>query len=91
MWRNSPQKRTVKRKNSVMAYGQAHSNHFHVPALESATSPRRLISLFFKAILATALFRCWHIIVFYIGWATMVTLINVKVTSLTFQPTLLTV
>ncbi|KAG8995487.1 hypothetical protein FRB94_009136 [Tulasnella sp. JGI-2019a] len=44
-----------------------------------------------NAILATALFRCWHLIVFFTGWATMVVLINVHVHSLTFASTLLTI
>lgn len=73
-----------------MAYAQQHSNHFG-GGLDAATSPTHLVSTMFNAILATALFRCWHILVFFIGWATMVTLINEHVTNLTFQATLLTV
>ncbi|EPQ51232.1 UPF0187-domain-containing protein [Gloeophyllum trabeum ATCC 11539] len=43
------------------------------------------------ALLATALFRCWHILLFFTGWATAVTLISKYVTSLGIQSTLLTV
>ncbi|KAL5521112.1 hypothetical protein ACEPAG_9034 [Sanghuangporus baumii] len=78
------------RRDSFMAYENQHSNHFHIHAFHDAGSTH-FLSTFFNAILATALFRCWHILVFYLGWATMVTLLNEKVTRLTFQPTLLTV
>ena len=48
---------------------------------------RSLIS----ALLATALFRCWHILLFFSGWGAMVTLISHFVHPLAIQPTLLTV
>ncbi|KAH8109472.1 UPF0187-domain-containing protein [Phellopilus nigrolimitatus] len=73
-----------------MQYAQATSNHFG-GGLEGAASPQHLLSALAKAVLATALFRCWHIILFFIAWGTAITLINEKVTSLTIQPTLLTV
>ena len=44
-----------------------------------------------SALLATALFRCWHILLFFSGWAAMVSLISEFVYSLSFPPTLLTV
>ncbi|KAG8854324.1 hypothetical protein FRB96_007729 [Tulasnella sp. 330] len=44
-----------------------------------------------NAILATALFRCWHLILFFAVWATLVILITVHVHDLTFASTLLTV
>lgn len=44
-----------------------------------------------SALLATALFRCWHILLFFTGWAAMVALVSEFVKPLTFQPTLLTV
>jgi putative membrane protein len=44
-----------------------------------------------SAVLATALFRCWHILLFFSGWATMITLISKYVHPLVVQPTLLTV
>ncbi|EJD07947.1 UPF0187-domain-containing protein [Fomitiporia mediterranea MF3/22] len=72
-------------------YQQRPSNHFSGGDIEAATTPTRLVQAFFKSLLATALFRCWHILLFYFAWATVITLINVHVTSLTFAPTLLTV
>ena len=44
-----------------------------------------------SALVATALFRCWHILLFFTGWAAMVTLVSQYVFPLVFQPTLLTV
>ena len=44
-----------------------------------------------SALLATALFRCWHILLFFTGWGAMVTLVSQYVYPLSFQPTLLTV
>jgi len=44
-----------------------------------------------SALLATALFRCWHILLFFSGWGAMVTLISQYVHPLAIQPTLLTV
>ncbi|KAI6121146.1 Bestrophin, RFP-TM, chloride channel-domain-containing protein, partial [Pisolithus sp. B1] len=41
--------------------------------------------------LATAIFRCWHILLFFGGWSATVCLINQHVHKLAFQPTLLTV
>ena len=80
------------RRNSIMAYENQHSNHFHIHVFHGANGkPTRFFSAFINAVLATALFRCWHIIVLYLGWATLVTLINEKVTDLKIQPTLLTV
>ena len=44
-----------------------------------------------SALLATALFRCWHILLFFSGWAAMVTLVSQYAHPLAIQPTLLTV
>jgi len=44
-----------------------------------------------SAVLATALFRCWHILLFFTGWGAMVTLISHYGYDLAIQPTLLTV
>ncbi|KAG8905444.1 hypothetical protein FRB99_008941 [Tulasnella sp. 403] len=44
-----------------------------------------------NAILATALFRCWHLILFFSGWATAICLISDKVHNLSVQTTILTV
>ena len=65
-------------------------------AMHSGVDPftgrgRGFWSSLISALLATALFRCWHILLFFSGWATMVTLISEYVRPLTFQPTLLTV
>ena len=46
---------------------------------------------FVSAVLATALFRCWPLLLFYSGWATAVAVISHSVKPLTIQPTLLTV
>ena len=46
---------------------------------------------FMSAALATAVFRCWPLLVFFSGWATAITIINHNVHSLIIQPTLLTV
>ncbi|TFK34654.1 Bestrophin, RFP-TM, chloride channel-domain-containing protein [Crucibulum laeve] len=52
---------------------------------------RSTFSSFIQSLLATALFRCWHIILFFACWSTMITVLNHKGNKLTFQPTLLTV
>ncbi|KZP32154.1 UPF0187-domain-containing protein [Athelia psychrophila] len=44
-----------------------------------------------NALLATALFRCWHILLFYAAWATVVSVINHRHHAFTMQSTLLTV
>jgi hypothetical protein len=44
-----------------------------------------------NALLATALFRCWHILIFYACWATAISVISHNVYNLGIQPTLLTV
>ncbi|CAE6492421.1 unnamed protein product [Rhizoctonia solani] len=44
----------------------------------------------FRSILATALFRCWYLILLLTVWATCVTLITDKVRDMSIQPTLLT-
>ncbi|EIN06573.1 UPF0187-domain-containing protein [Punctularia strigosozonata HHB-11173 SS5] len=48
------------------------------------------ICSFWDAILATAFFRCWHLILFFAGWSTAVSVISHNVHSLSIQPTLLT-
>ncbi|THU99022.1 UPF0187-domain-containing protein [Dendrothele bispora CBS 962.96] len=52
---------------------------------------RRPGSSFFSALLATALFRCWHLLIFFGAWATLITVLNEQGHHLTFQATLLTV
>ncbi|KAJ7250712.1 Bestrophin, RFP-TM, chloride channel-domain-containing protein [Mycena rebaudengoi] len=46
---------------------------------------------FFNALLATALFRCWHILMFFAAWSTLITILNEQGHNVRFQATLLTV
>ncbi|KAF8628929.1 hypothetical protein AX15_003647 [Amanita polypyramis BW_CC] len=46
---------------------------------------------FVNAILATALFRCWHILLLIAAWSTMITVLNREGYHARFQSTLLTV
>ncbi|KAF8629523.1 hypothetical protein AX17_005649 [Amanita inopinata Kibby_2008] len=46
---------------------------------------------FLNAVLATALFRCWHILVLFSAWSTLITILNSQGYRLNFQSTLLTV
>jgi len=43
------------------------------------------------ALLATALFRCWHILLFFGGWSTLISVLNSQGHKLFMQQTLLTV
>lgn len=81
----------LQRERSFMMYVQQQSNHFGGGVHDIVSTPKHLISTLWTATLATAFFRCWHILLFYTCWATAITLINEKVTSLTMQTTLLTV
>ncbi|KAF8518639.1 Bestrophin, RFP-TM, chloride channel-domain-containing protein [Hysterangium stoloniferum] len=63
-----------------------------LPSVDPFSPNRSLTKGFINSLLATALFRCYHIISFFTVWAACVTLINAKnVYPLNFQPTLLTV
>lgn len=53
--------------------------------------PRRFWPTLFNAILATALFRCWHILIFFAAWSTAICVISHNVHNLGIQSTLLTV
>ncbi|TDL18988.1 UPF0187-domain-containing protein [Rickenella mellea] len=54
--------------------------------------PTKFLPSLMKALLATALFRCWHILLFFAGWATMITVINhTGIHNLTFNNILLSV
>ncbi|PFH51581.1 hypothetical protein AMATHDRAFT_74791 [Amanita thiersii Skay4041] len=46
---------------------------------------------FVNAILATTLFRCWHILVLFSAWSTLITVLNSQGYRLHIQATLLTV
>lgn len=54
-------------------------------------SQRNSIEKFAAAVLATAVFRCWPLLLFFTGWATAVSVISHTTHSLAIQPTLLTV
>ncbi|KAF9220379.1 UPF0187-domain-containing protein [Gyrodon lividus] len=58
---------------------------------ELAVPLRPSWSSFVNSLLATALFRCWHILIFFAAWSTMVSVITYHTHSLTIQPTLITV
>ena len=64
----------------------------HSPGVHPFTGKDRgfWVSLI-SAFLATVLFKCWHILLFFSGWGAMVTLISQFVHPLTIQPTLLNV
>ena len=49
------------------------------------------LSRFVSAVLATAVIRCWPLLLFFSAWATAVSLISHNVYNLAIQPTLLTV
>ncbi|CAE7094371.1 unnamed protein product [Rhizoctonia solani] len=76
-----------------MENSNKYDNHFvgGLPPIDPFAHPTRFFPSLFNAILATALFRCWHLILFFGGWATCVCLISAKVHNLGIQPTLLTV
>ncbi|KAK0476345.1 Bestrophin, RFP-TM, chloride channel-domain-containing protein [Armillaria novae-zelandiae] len=46
---------------------------------------------FVSTLLATALFRCWHILIFFSAWGTLITILNHQGYELYFASTLLTV
>lgn len=52
---------------------------------------RSFTSTFWNAILATALFRCWHILIFFGAWSTAISVISHNVKNLGIASTLLTV
>lgn len=55
-------------------------------------APRqRPAASFVTALLATALFRCWHILLFFAAWSTLITVLNQQGHNLTIPSLLLTV
>ncbi|KAJ7910493.1 Bestrophin, RFP-TM, chloride channel-domain-containing protein [Mycena leptocephala] len=52
---------------------------------------RRPGASFFNALLATALFRCWHILLFFAAWSTTITILDRHHFKVRFASTLLTV
>ncbi|KAF8908125.1 Bestrophin, RFP-TM, chloride channel-domain-containing protein [Gymnopilus junonius] len=66
-----------------------HHQGFRVP---DPFAPRhRPGASFVHALLATTLFRCWHILLFFSAWSTLITILCQQGHKLTVQPTLLTV
>jgi putative membrane protein len=58
---------------------------------KSRFAPRqRPGSTFVHAVLATAIFRCWHILLFFAAWSTLISVLNHQGHRANFQPTLLT-
>jgi|SRR5712675_484603 len=55
------------------------------------SSDRTFNKAFWHAILATALFRCWHILIFFAAWSTTICVISDTTKNLGIAPTLLTV
>lgn len=49
------------------------------------------LSSMLHAIMATAIFRCWHILMFFGAWSTAVSVLTHNVYDLSISPTLLTV
>ena len=55
------------------------------------TRDRSFGPTFWNAILATALFRCWHTLIFFGAWATVISVISDTKKDLGIASTLLTV
>ncbi|KAF8760739.1 Bestrophin, RFP-TM, chloride channel [Rhizoctonia solani] len=58
--------------------------------IHDLSQSKKLIPWMCRSILATALFRCWYLIVLITAWAACVSIINDKIRNLSIQPTLLT-
>ncbi|QRW20725.1 bestrophin protein [Rhizoctonia solani] len=79
--------------DSATQMANKHENHFvgGLAPIDPFAHPPRFFPSLFNAILATALFRCWNLILLFAGWATCVCLISAKVRDLGISSTLLTV
>ncbi|KAF7327759.1 hypothetical protein MKEN_00355500 [Mycena kentingensis (nom. inval.)] len=66
-------------------------HHGFAAAPDATASRRRPGASFVHALLATALFRCWHILVLYAGWATLITVLDYHHYKVRIPNTLLTV
>ncbi|KAH7100014.1 UPF0187-domain-containing protein [Auriculariales sp. MPI-PUGE-AT-0066] len=69
----------------------ADQGHFVHPVMSPYSSRRRFLPSLTNALLATAMFRCWHLILLFSGWAAGVVLICKYVHDISFQSTLLNV
>jgi hypothetical protein len=79
----------LSRHLSMTAAVPAHAMHSGIDPFTGRG--RGFWSSLISAVLATALFRCWHILLFFTGWATAITVISKYVHTLAIQSTLLTV
>ena len=61
------------------------------PPFPDPFSQERGFGTFWHAILATALFRCWHILIFFGAWSTVISVISHTTKNLGISSTLLTV
>ncbi|CAE6413463.1 unnamed protein product [Rhizoctonia solani] len=71
-------------------YNQSPRGSIRTDLIHDLSQSKKLIPWIIRSILATALFRCWYLIVLLTAWAACITLINDKVRNLSIQPTLLT-
>ena len=63
----------------------------HHPLGRVTTTGPGFFKSFVNAILATAIFRCWHILIFFTAWAAAISVISSKGYKVAVQSTLLTV
>lgn len=66
-------------------------SHFGGGVVDPFSAPRRFWPSLAHSILATALFRCWHILLFFALWSATVCLISHYVHNLAINSALLTV
>ncbi|KAF8646755.1 hypothetical protein AX16_007069 [Volvariella volvacea WC 439] len=64
--------------------------HTGISARAPVVSGPALVASPLNALLASALFGTWHLLVFYAGWAALITVLNDRGYNLSIQPTLLT-
>ncbi|KAJ1300572.1 hypothetical protein OPQ81_002226 [Rhizoctonia solani] len=74
----------------VLNYDQSPRGSVRTDLTHELSQSKRAIPRLCQSILATALFRCWYLIVLLTAWAACIALINDKVRNLSIQPTLLT-
>ncbi|KAI5824652.1 UPF0187-domain-containing protein [Schizophyllum commune Tattone D] len=79
----SPTSLDLKRTETLM--------HRGFSMADPVAARRRPGASFVNAVLATALFRCWHILIFYSAWATLITVLNHNGYGIWIESTLLTV
>ncbi|KAJ7723661.1 Bestrophin, RFP-TM, chloride channel-domain-containing protein [Mycena metata] len=67
------------------------THHGFAAAPDPFAPRRRPGASFFNALLATALFRCWHILMFFAAWSTVITVLDHHKFKVRLASTLLTV